>query len=257
MPNNENYIHISGWMVNELGLKGNELLVYALIYGFSQDGETEFKGSISYIMKWLGCKSRQTVINTISALAEKGLIEKRQIHINGVTFNRYLAVMGSLNFRPVVQNHIDGVVQNLDWGSPKNGPNNTNNINTTNNKSSMETPDLKSMISERHFSPELEQAVISWVDYKSERREKYKETGLKSLLALIQRQAEQYGAQAVCNLIEECKSNGYKGIIWDRLNTTKKPEPRQLNRFNNFEQRNYDYAALEQQLLAAQRGGTS
>ena len=35
---NENYILITGWMVNELKLKGSELFVYALIYGFSQDG---------------------------------------------------------------------------------------------------------------------------------------------------------------------------------------------------------------------------
>ena len=33
---NENYVLIQGWMINELKLKGNELLIYALIYGFSQ-----------------------------------------------------------------------------------------------------------------------------------------------------------------------------------------------------------------------------
>ena len=30
----ENFIMIQGWMVNMLNLKGNELLVYAIIYGF-------------------------------------------------------------------------------------------------------------------------------------------------------------------------------------------------------------------------------
>ena len=33
---NENYIVIQSWLVNELQLKSNELMIYALIYGFSQ-----------------------------------------------------------------------------------------------------------------------------------------------------------------------------------------------------------------------------
>ena len=48
----ENYISISGWMVTRLGLKGNELLVYAIIYGFSQDDETMFTGSLQYLADW-------------------------------------------------------------------------------------------------------------------------------------------------------------------------------------------------------------
>ena len=42
------YIVIQDWMISDLQLKGNELLTYALIYGFSQDGESEFKGSLKY-----------------------------------------------------------------------------------------------------------------------------------------------------------------------------------------------------------------
>ena len=34
--NADNYINIQGWMRTDLDLKGNELLVYAIIYGFSQ-----------------------------------------------------------------------------------------------------------------------------------------------------------------------------------------------------------------------------
>ena len=35
MIKDENFIQISAWMVNQLNLKGNELLIYGLIYGFS------------------------------------------------------------------------------------------------------------------------------------------------------------------------------------------------------------------------------
>lgn len=36
MVKNENYLVIQGWMITELKLKGNELLIYAIIYGFSR-----------------------------------------------------------------------------------------------------------------------------------------------------------------------------------------------------------------------------
>jgi len=73
---NENYLVIQGWMINELKLKGNELLLYALIYGFSQDGESEFYGSLRYTQKLLGL-SRPSIIKNIQKLVGKKLIEKK------------------------------------------------------------------------------------------------------------------------------------------------------------------------------------
>ena len=74
----ENYIQISGWMINELHLKGNELLLYALIHGFCQDGKSVFKGSLPYVMSWLNI-TKQTCIATIQSLIEKGLVVKNII----------------------------------------------------------------------------------------------------------------------------------------------------------------------------------
>ena len=76
---NDNYIQISGWMINELDLKGNELLVYALIHGFCQDGKSVFKGSLNYIMSWLNI-SKPTCIATIQSLIDKKLIVKTIIY---------------------------------------------------------------------------------------------------------------------------------------------------------------------------------
>ena len=45
----DNYILIAGWMITDLHLKGNELIVFAIIYGFSQDGVGTFNGSLQYI----------------------------------------------------------------------------------------------------------------------------------------------------------------------------------------------------------------
>lgn len=90
MPRNENYITLMGWMVNDLHLKGNELIVYAAIYGFSQDGVGEFAGSLSYLSDWLNI-TRQTVINTLNSLVQKGFLIKNKQIISGVQIVRYKA----------------------------------------------------------------------------------------------------------------------------------------------------------------------
>ena len=72
---NNNTITISGWMVNELKLSGNDLILYAMIYGFSQDGESEYYGSLNYICSAINC-SKPTAIKTLNSLIDKGLIFK-------------------------------------------------------------------------------------------------------------------------------------------------------------------------------------
>lgn len=90
MVDDNNFIAITGWMVNTLKLKGSELLVYALIYGFSQDGESKFYGSRKYIADWFNC-SLPTIDKALNNLLEKKLIIKDEEIINGVKFNRFRA----------------------------------------------------------------------------------------------------------------------------------------------------------------------
>lgn len=90
---NNNYYVTNGWMINDLGLSGRELQVYAIIYGFTQDEESEFNGSLNYIAEWLGTTSRHTVIRALEGLIDKGLIAKRQKKSKGVTTNYYKAVL--------------------------------------------------------------------------------------------------------------------------------------------------------------------
>ena len=87
---NENFYVIHGWMMNELNLKGNELLVYAVIYGFSQTENQFFTGSLQYLMSATKA-SRQTIINCLNSMTKKGLISKREKNINGVKFCEYRA----------------------------------------------------------------------------------------------------------------------------------------------------------------------
>ena len=97
--NDENYYQISGWMLNRLGLKGAELQIFAIIYGFSQDGESVFSGSLNYLCDWVGA-SRPTVIKALKELVSKEYIIKETHEVNNVTFNRYKANLTTVaNFR--------------------------------------------------------------------------------------------------------------------------------------------------------------
>ena len=73
----ENYIVIQGWMISELNLKANDLLVYAIIYGFSQTEGQFFNGSLQYLADWTN-STRQGVIKNLKNLLEMGLIEKTE-----------------------------------------------------------------------------------------------------------------------------------------------------------------------------------
>lgn len=86
----KNYIVIQGWMIQDLQLSGNELLAYALIYGFSQDGEGEFKGSLSYLSSFL-CVSKRNTIEILKRLVDKQLIIKKESIEGGVKRVSYVA----------------------------------------------------------------------------------------------------------------------------------------------------------------------
>ena len=97
MINDNNYYQVSGWMLNRLGLKSYELQAYAVIYGFTQDGQNWYTGSLAYLSTWLNC-SRRTVINTLSSLVEKGLLIKESRIEKGQTVVRYRVNLSALDF---------------------------------------------------------------------------------------------------------------------------------------------------------------
>jgi len=87
----ENYITVQGWMKNKLKLKGNELMLFAIIYGFSQTEEQRFSGSVRYLSEWLEC-SKRTVYNLLQSLENKGYIIKYSNFINNVKYCQYQSV---------------------------------------------------------------------------------------------------------------------------------------------------------------------
>lgn len=86
--NSNYYVVLQGWMVQELGLRGNELSVYALIYGSTQDGESLYCGGDECLAYALGLSS-STVKKTLKRLMEKGLIVKSQEIVGDELLDRY------------------------------------------------------------------------------------------------------------------------------------------------------------------------
>lgn len=88
---NENFYTVLGWMLNTLELKGNELIIFAIIYSFSQDGESSFSGSLSYLQTFANIKSHNTVLEMLRNLVEKNLIIKTEYKRDNVRRVAYKA----------------------------------------------------------------------------------------------------------------------------------------------------------------------
>lgn len=79
-----------------LGLDLTETVIFAIIYGFSQDGETRFRGSWKYLQDHALC-SRAKVARALKRLVELRYVRKIDKVVNGIKFCEYCAEIGSGN----------------------------------------------------------------------------------------------------------------------------------------------------------------
>ena len=112
------YITIQQEMRDDLGLKGNELIVFAFINGYSQEGQGCYYGSLANLQRVCGIASRQTAIDVLKSLQAKGYIAKTEHVINGMRMVSYS-----------VCTKIGQGVQEMDNGCLENGHNNKRDIN--------------------------------------------------------------------------------------------------------------------------------
>ena len=113
----------------QLGLKGNELLIYALIAGFCQDGVSECWTSQETMAEWCGGISTRAVRDILQNLITKKLITKKECLNKNVKYSykvveivpelssneqevfstqQELSSGGDRNFLPVVQELSSG-----------------------------------------------------------------------------------------------------------------------------------------------------
>lgn len=134
------YITIQGWMRTDLKLSGNELIVYAIIYGFSQNQQGEFTGSAQYLADWVGC-TRRTVMTILKKLVEEKFISKTELILNNnekrVSYQAEMGCektsQGVKNFHRGCEKISQGGVKKFHRGCEKISHNININNNTNNN----------------------------------------------------------------------------------------------------------------------------
>lgn len=112
------YTAIQDWML-DLKLDVWETIAYAVIFGFSQDGESTFTGSLAYLSRKMMC-SRAKTISALKHLVELGLVKKISIVRNGVKFCEYRAYLPETGGIP----EIPGGISQIPGGSISGKPNN-------------------------------------------------------------------------------------------------------------------------------------
>ena len=117
---------VQSWML-DMPLSLVETVIYAVIYGFSQDGATRYQGSLAYLAGMAKC-TKNTARKALQKMVADGLIERYEKEINGVTFNYYACK----NVAPL---------KKLEGGTQKIAPHNNinNNIVLSNDKSLSKT----------------------------------------------------------------------------------------------------------------------
>ena len=143
MPKDGAFFTVQSFMVNQLGLSGNDLMVYAIIYGFSQDGESVFKGSRQYLADWCNSTVRG-IQNNLNHLMAMKLIEQvyhssdnQQVHYKALIPNEQSTNEQSSS------SGVNKVHQTSEQSSPNNIADNiVNNIEETISKDMVHSDEL-------------------------------------------------------------------------------------------------------------------
>lgn len=174
--------------MREMGLKGNELIVFAVINGFSQNGNGSFHGSLAALQEMCGIASRQTITDILKSLVDKGFINKTEVTLNGVKNISYSAC--PKNGQDVQKMDMD--VQKMDRGCPKNGHIYINDINispTEINNNKGKRFDFKNSLIEIGVSPEVAE---DWMQV----RKAAKATNTETAFNRIKHEIEKSGLSA-------------------------------------------------------------
>ena len=169
---NTDFLNIQGWMINELNLKGNELIIYALIYGFTKDGVSEFRGSRQYMADWTNSSVR-SVQNVVNSLVDKGMIEKNN-HINkygSLETSGYKAInvpklSSEKSSSPLEKKVHEGSEKSSHNNIDNNISNNIVDIKEKNNKKES----VNSVIAEYTENKDLQDALHDFVDMRTKVR---------------------------------------------------------------------------------------
>ena len=202
--------------MREMGLKGNELIVFAVINGFSQNGNGSFHGSLAALQEMCGISSRHTIIDILKSLVDKGLINKTEVTLNGVKNISYSVC--AKNAQACAEN-AQGGVQKLHRGCAENAHIYINDINISpteiNNKG--KRFDFKNALIEIGVSPEVAE---DWMQV----RKAAKATNTETAFNRIKHEIEKSGLSAN-ECITIAVSRSWRGFQADWVANVQRQRP--------------------------------
>lgn len=95
---------------------------------------------------------------------------------------------------------------------------------------------INKFIKDNNFSNELEESIVSWIDYKKQRREKYQDRGFRALLTQIKNKVNEYGENKMIEIITASMASNYKGIVFDSLKKVSKISERYKSNFEKSQE---------------------
>ena len=82
------YIVIQEPMISTLGLSGVSLLVFAVIHGFTKDGEQHYRAFPEDLMRWTGASER-SIKGVLKSLLDSGYINRSKVVYRGKSTFEY------------------------------------------------------------------------------------------------------------------------------------------------------------------------
>ena len=198
-----------------LDLNGNELLAYAIIDGYSANGQGCFYGSPAYLAELLNVSPR-TVNNILAKLVERGLIRREEYRGRGIHTTSYTTDVENRNAifsdRNAKISNRKTKISDADYYS-SNENNNYNNIinNTTRAKRASSSSEIIQKFIEAGCSAD---ALRDW---KAARKSK---PITEAVLQGMQREAAKAGI-TLADAVRICAENGWQGFRAEYLERRK------------------------------------
>jgi len=202
-------------MVEELNLKGNELLVFAIIHGFSQDNESEFNGSLQYLATWTN-STKQGVLKNLKKLLEKDYIIKNETQKGSIKYCTYKTNTKKFNSgEQSLMAHETKFNGTVKQSLPNNIVNNIDNNKETKKDSIEDRLEKAREILESEEVEDIEGFLVLikvWLTYKKEKKQVYTHIGFKMAVKRLLKLSDKEFDKA-SEIIEFSIANNYQGIF--------------------------------------------
>ena len=210
------YSQIPNSVIHDKDLSDGDYRLLILLYSFPNN----WKINQDYLAQKVKC-NRRNVNSKLKRIKEAGYLEIQKNIDKKKKEVDFIYVLKEQNIMSVDDVSV-GDYMSVDDVSVGDTLNNTN-INNTNNKEN-----INNNIREQFFENKiLNETINDWIKYKKEKRDSYKEQGLKSLITQIKNNIKKYGEEKVINIIIESMANNYQGIVWNRLENITKEKPKE------------------------------